>query len=96
MAEIKTEKEPAIKDAERNAHFDSMLRVFESIIEGNPAPSEKIIGKLNSLKDSCKNTQLLTYRQADAIFARCDNYINGIYGVDKTKDAYLKQNKAVA
>jgi len=39
-------KEPAIKDAERNAHFGSMLRVFESIMEVSPAP-EKVKSKLD-------------------------------------------------
>lgn len=94
MEAVKTDKEPAIKDSERNEKFDSMLKVFAKIIDGNP-PAEKVTEKLNALKDACKNTNLLTYRQADAIFARCDNYLNGTYGVDKTKDAYLKNASKV-
>lgn len=82
--------EPTIKDAERNAKFSSMLNVFATIIDGNPAP-DKVRGKLESLKESCKNAGILTFRQSDAIISRCDNYLNGTYGVDKIKEAFFKQ-----
>ena len=84
-------KSVVIKDEERNAKFSSMLKVFNSIIDGNPS-TDKVRDKLNSLKESCANAGILTYRQSDAIIARCDNYLNGTYGVDKVKDAFLKQN----
>lgn len=81
-------KQPTITDKMRNDKWDSMLKVFSAIIKGNPNP-EKVKDKLTTLSDSAVNTNLLTPRQREGIVGRCRNYINGKYGVDAIKDAYL-------
>jgi len=81
--------EKKIKDSERNAKFDSMLKIFAEIIDGNP-PIDKVKDELVELKEACQSTGLLTLRQSDAIIGRCNNYLNGTYGVDKVKDIFFK------
>jgi hypothetical protein len=80
-------REPKIKDAEYIAEWRSMLNVFNTIIEKKPNP-EKVKNDLAALCESAKNTIFLTGAQKDGIVARCRNYSNGTYGVNKIKDAY--------
>lgn len=77
-------KKVFITDEMRNSKWDSMLKVFKGIIEDNPSP-KSVKEKLLSLAESAKNTQILTPRQSEGIYARCHNYINGEYGNTKTE-----------
>jgi hypothetical protein len=91
MSEITEPKEKAITDLDRNAKWDSMLKVFANIINGNPEPS-KVKDKLESLKQAA-TTSIMTGRQQQGIVERCNNYLNGTYGVDRMKDDYAKNHK---
>lgn len=62
--------------------FTALLNEFHAIIEGGPTP-EKAKHRLDLLKEKAKTTPELNGRQTEAIFARCDNYINGEYGNTK-------------
>ena len=77
-----------ITDAMRNDKWDSMLKVFKKIIEGNPSP-ESVKDDLAALSESAKNTGILTARQVEGIVDRCNNYIKGNWGIDAIKNAYL-------
>jgi len=81
----------AIKDVDILAEWRSMLDTFAGIIEKNP-PVENVKDDLLELKDAAKASNLLTGLQVSAICTRCDNYINGVYGVNKIKTDYLNAN----
>lgn len=83
-----SQNEPKIKDAEFIAEWRSMLNTFAGIIDKKPAP-EKVKEELEELMEAAKLTIYLTGAQKDAIVARCRNYINGNYGVDKIKTDYV-------
>lgn len=68
----------SVTDSQRNQKFDSMLKVFSSIIAGNP-PVDKVKEKLIGLQKSAQQS-VLTLRQASAIYDRCKYYIDGTYG----------------
>lgn len=84
-------KEPILKDAVCIPEWRTMLSVFETIIEGRPAP-EKVKQKLEDLSEAAAITSLLSTRQKDGIVARCRNYINGNYGNDAIKANYIQNN----
>lgn len=71
-------KQAAATDAETNAKWVSMLKMFHKIIDGNPAV-EKVKDKLIELQGLCQNS-ILTPLQSNGIYERCQNYINGTYG----------------
>lgn len=73
------EKVPTITDAQKNAKWDSMLKVFKGIIENDPEP-ETVKEKLQALSQSAINTQMLTSRQKEGIVDRCRYYMDGTYG----------------
>lgn len=81
-----------ITDEMRNSKWDSMLKVFKKIIDGNPKP-ESVKEDLMALSESAKNTGVLTPRQAEGIVDRCSNYLKGNWGVDAIKDAYVSGGK---
>lgn len=83
-----------IKDEQYNTMWVAMMNQFKEITAKNPEP-DKVKDKLLELKAAADQTPFLTGRQREGIYARCDNYINGTYGVDAKKDAY-KQNGADA
>lgn len=83
--------EPKIKDVEYIAEWRSMLNIFSETVEGNPPVSE-VKEDLLAIMEAAKNTFYLTGAQRDAICARCRNYINGVYGLNKVKDDYLNKN----
>lgn len=84
MSETNVEK-VTITDEMRNAKWDSMLNVFKAIIKDEPEP-DSVKEKLLVLAESAKNTQILTPRQAEGIYDRCHNYINGEYGNTKKSE----------
>lgn len=90
MEEVQEQKK-RITDADILAEWRSMLNTFAETIKGNP-PVEDVKEDLEELMDMAKNTFLLTGPQKDAICARCRNYINGVYGVNKVKTDYLNKN----
>lgn len=77
-----------ITDEMRITKWRAMLGTFEKIIKGFPSV-QSVKEDLEALSESAKNTNLLTGAQKDAIVARCRNYINGTYGVNKTKTEYI-------
>jgi len=85
---MEQEQKKRITDTEIIAEWRSMLNVFAETIKGNP-PVEDVKEDLEQLMEEAKNTFLLTGAQKDAIVARCRNYINGTYGVNKTKTEYI-------
>jgi len=91
MEQATETQQPSITDKMRNDKYDSMLRVFQGIIKGNPEP-EKVKDKLTSLSEAAINTNLLTARQKEGIVDRCANYLKGNYGVDAVKDAYMNKS----
>ena len=44
--------------------------------------------KYEELRERAKNTNILTYRQRDAIIERCNNVLLGCYGNTKTDDNF--------
>ena len=87
------ETTPAIKDVDILAEWRSMLDTFAGIIDKNP-PVEKVKDDLLELKEAAKASNLLTGLQVSAICTRCDNYINGVYGKNKTKDEYMANHSS--
>lgn len=73
------ENVPAITDKQKCDKWESMLRVFKSIIEGNPEP-EKVKEELHELSQSAINIQMLTSRQKEGIVDRCRSYMDRTYG----------------
>lgn len=76
-----------VTDEQINTQWVSMLKVFETIIDGNP-PIEKVKDKLEGLKLSAGNSVLLTARQKEGIVGRCNHYLKGEYG---HQTQYLKE-----
>lgn len=64
-------------------NFDSFLREFNGLVDNTPTVGT-IRSKLENLKERAQNEKTMTFRQTDAILARCDNYLNGTYGKTKT------------
>lgn len=64
------------------AEWRKLLSVFHMIIKDSPT-TEKAKEPLEKLKESVKVAKHLTFHQASAITARCDNYMNGEYGNTK-------------
>lgn len=85
MADKKT-----VTDEEQGVIFKAMLRTFEEIIDKAPVIS-KVKQPLLDLAERAGKAPL-TARQADAIYGRCMNYINGTYGVDRIKEEYAKSH----
>lgn len=83
------EQKSAISEDMGNLKFKSMLRTFEKIIDGTPPP-EKVKGTLKSLKEAATKSGELAVRQAEAIGARCDNYMAGCYGNTKKPEHYAQ------
>lgn len=81
-----------VTDAKINEKWQSMIKVFKAITDSNP-PVEKVREKLVALKESATNTALLTPRQREGITDRCNNYLNGTYGVNSIKEEYMKNNQ---
>ena len=54
--------------------------------------------KYEELREKAKNTNVLTYRQRDAIISRCNNVLLGCYGNTKTEEnlSHSKPSKKVA
>jgi len=88
--QVEQPKKITITDEMRNGKWDSMLRVFNGIIKDCPSV-ESVKDKLLTLAESAKNTQILTPRQAEGIYDRCMNYINGKYGNTKTTENLSQQ-----
>ena len=61
-----------------NLNFQKLLDKFHALIKDEPSVS-KVKEDLDKLKEEAVNA-FLTFNQKDAIIARCDNYINGVYG----------------
>ena len=81
-------KQAQFSDAEIIAEWRSMLSAFETIIEKKPSP-EKAKDSLMSLSEAATLSARLTGHQKDGIVTRCRNYMNGSYGVNKTKTDYM-------
>jgi hypothetical protein len=79
-------------DTEINAVWQSMLKQFEKIIDGNPAP-EKVKEKLTQLQDLAKQSGIMTVRQVEGIYMRCHNYLTGNWGLNSKRDSYMASVK---
>jgi hypothetical protein len=79
-------------DTEINAKWTSMLKMFHKIIDGNPAP-EKVKEKLMELQDIAKNAAILTVRQVEGIYMRCQNYMDGNWGTNSKRADYMASLK---
>lgn len=82
------EEKQGISDEMYITKWRAMLAAFEKLIKGFPAP-ESVKEDLMALSESAGLTNLLTPRQKTGITDRCRNYINGDYGVNKTKSQYI-------
>jgi len=76
--------------------FTLLLRVFNKLVANMP-PVEQIKAELLKLKQSAIDSTELNSRQTDAIVARVDNYISGVYGNTKTAEnlGHEKQEKTI-
>jgi hypothetical protein len=79
-------------DTEINATWQSMLQMFHKIIENNPTP-EKVKEKLVELQDLAKNSGIMTVRQVEGIYMRCQNYLDGTWGMNSKREAYMASVK---
>jgi hypothetical protein len=70
-----------------NLKFKGMLREFERIIKGDPAP-EEVEEQLSALKATAAKSADLTARQVEAIADRCKYYMAGEYGNTKRPEHY--------
>lgn len=68
----------------------TMLGIFNGLIKDTPKP-EAIKADLLSLKEMAKINANLTSRQVEAIYARCDNYLEDTYGNTKTEENMSQQ-----
>lgn len=59
-----------------------LLCQFNGLVENHPAPKE-IQKELLQIKETAKNSGVLTFRQVDALVARVDNYLACRYGRTK-------------
>lgn len=82
------ETKQVITDEQRITKWRVMIASFEKLIKGYPSP-ESVKEDLEALSEAAMTTNLLTGGQKDGIVARCRNYINGTYGVNKTKSEYI-------
>jgi hypothetical protein len=91
MSEEKKEK---VTDEQINVKWRQMLKTFEAIISSNPKP-ETVKEDLLALIGVAK-TSILTPKQIDGIYGRCENYMNGSYGRTKTAAnySYAESDKA--
>lgn len=64
--------------------WGEFLGIFKTLIDSNPPP-ESIRTELEALIVAAGHSSELTYRQKDAIQARCENYLKGDYGNTKTQ-----------
>ena len=77
-------KQQQVTDEIINAKWQSMLRVFKTLIKDDPKP-EKIKDQLEELKAAARSS-IMTQRQIEGIVDRCDNYMKGEYGSTKTEE----------
>jgi hypothetical protein len=84
--EQKEKKGPT--EAELNQNFTSLLKEFENLWESSP----KAMDKFDALKQKAKLKPMYP-RQMDAVIARCNNVLNGMYGNTKKAENY-EQSKA--
>lgn len=87
-----------VKEADVNenaclAKWQSLLKRFKMVIDGNPKPNT-VVEELVALKQEAKLSHVLTSRQIEGINARCDNYLNGTYGNTKTDENMSQQPQA--
>jgi len=66
-----------------NKEFSAMLGEFEALVS---LGGDKGYPKVPALIEKAKNSVVMTYRQVDAIVARCKYFLAGEYG--NTKTAY--------
>jgi len=71
--------------------FQLMLQKFNRTVDNQPPVSE-VKETLTKLRDLAISSKQLNTRQTDAIVARCDNYINGLYGKNAKKENYKPQS----
>ena len=81
-------RQPQFTDQEINAEWTALITEFNSAFEKCP----KDINVLSAIIAKAKLSRKLTNRQTEGIIERCNNLINGTYGVISIhKKAYLEQ-----
>lgn len=75
------------------SQFQLLLIKFNEMIDNNP-PVKDVKEKLEKLAEIARKSSELNYRQTEAIIARCNNYINGEYGMGKKKQTFMNEHKA--
>ena len=81
------EPKSALNEDIGNLKFKGMLREFERIIKGEPAP-EEAEEQLSELKATAARSSDLTARQVEAIADRCRYYMAGEYGNTKRPEHF--------
>jgi hypothetical protein len=84
-----------IDDTECIQEWRTLVGEFNKLTENSPQ-IEKVRENLVALQNKAKNNALLTHRQVDGVFSRCENYLNGTYGRSKdgiTTSAYDTQRQ---
>ena len=79
-----------ITDEEYIETWTQMLSVFKGLIADNPLPAA-IAMDLGTLKNMAVETNLLTLPQQRAIIDRCDNYLDGSYGLNLANPYAVKE-----
>lgn len=72
--------------------FQILLAAFNKLIDDQP-PVAKVKDELLEIKASALASVELNSRQIDAVVARCNNYINGEYGVSEKKKQFMAEQK---
>lgn len=72
-------KEQRYPDEMVIVEWRTMLDTFKDITKGNP-PLKDVIEPLTALQEKAQNSVILTGRQREGVYERCQNYLNGTYG----------------
>jgi hypothetical protein len=75
-------EETVVTDELIFAEWRMMLKMFKDLVEPSP-PVEEVRAQLKALQAMAKLSKLLTPRQVEGIYDRCENYLKGDYGVTK-------------
>lgn len=77
--------ESKVTDEQYVSQWRSMLKIFKDLIATTPKP-ETVKDELLELREEAINTYLLTSAQKRGITERVDNYLNGSYGRNLSKE----------
>lgn len=72
--------------------FQILLAAFNKLIDDQP-PVAKVKAELLEIRAAALASSELNARQVSAVIERCDNYINGQYGMSEKKKQFMVDQK---